>query len=397
MFTKAYIPYRGYFSSPFSKWQMTLANNHSLELAGQTVSRWLGEKNYDPKQFDYLYVGYTIHQRQAFYAAPWVAAMIGAPGTTGSAVSQACSTSTTCLYNSAAGLEAGAFSTVINVLADRMSNGPHVVWPNPKGPGGEVIHENWVMDNFGRDPYAGGAMVQTAETVANEAGLTRERCDELTARRYEQYGDALANGRAFQKRYMFPIEVPVSKKKTVTLSEDEGVIPTTLETLVKLPPATPGGLHTFGSQTHPADGNAAVIVTTEDQAKALSADPSIPIRIVSYGQTRVGKGMMPKSLVPAAQMALSKAGIGIGDVKTIKTHNPFIANDLYFCDQMGVDPMTMNNFGCSLVFGHPQGPTVARCVVEMIEELVLEGGGYGLFTGCAAGDTGAALVVKVGS
>ncbi|MBI5440432.1 MAG: thiolase family protein [Deltaproteobacteria bacterium] len=395
MFTKAYIPYRAYFSSPFSKWQMTLANSHSLELAGQTVARWLASKQLDPKQFDYLYLGYTIHQKQAFYAAPWVAALIGAEGTPGCAVTQACTTSATCLYNSAAGIEAGTFSNVINVLADRMSNGPHIVWPNPQGPGGEVIHENWITDNFAGDPHAKKPMIQTAENVAREAGLTKERCDEVTARRYEQYGDALKEDRSFQKRYMFPVEVAITKKKTVVLAEDEGVVPTTRESLAQLQPATPGGGHSFGCQTHPADAHAALIVTTAEQAREMSADASVSVRIVSYGQTRVEKGMMPKSLVPAAKMALAKAGIGIGEVKVIKTHNPFIANDLYFCDSMGLDPMAINNYGSPLVFGHPQGPTVARCVIELIEELVLRGGGYGLFTGCAAGDTGASLVLKV--
>jgi acetyl-CoA acetyltransferase len=105
---------------------------------------------------------------------------------------------------------------------------------------------------------------------------------------------------------------------------------------------------------------------------------------------------MPKAPVPAAKMALEKAGIGIGDVKAIKTHNPFIANDLYMAREFGIDATAFNNYGSPLVFGHPQGPTVARCVIELIEELVLKGGGFGLFTGCAAGDTGAALVVKVG-
>ncbi|MCQ3954745.1 MAG: thiolase family protein, partial [Chloroflexi bacterium] len=55
----------------------------------------------------------------------------------------------------------------------------------------------------------------------------------------------------------------------------------------------------------------------------------------------------------------------------------------------------MNNYGSSLIWGHPQGPTGMRLVIELIEELVLLGGGYGLFTGCAAGDTAAALVLEV--
>ena len=57
--------------------------------------------------------------------------------------------------------------------------------------------------------------------------------------------------------------------------------------------------------------------------------------------------------------------------------------------------MKMNNYGSSLIYGHPQGPTAGRAILEMAEELVLLGGGYGLFTGCAAGDTAASIVLKV--
>ena len=57
--------------------------------------------------------------------------------------------------------------------------------------------------------------------------------------------------------------------------------------------------------------------------------------------------------------------------------------------------LQMNAYGCSLVYGHPQGPTGARLIVELLHTLRLRGGGVGLFTGCAAGDTGAAVVVRV--
>jgi acetyl-CoA acetyltransferase family protein len=396
MFKNAYIPFRGYYSTPFSKWQMTLANEHSLVLGAATAARWMAQRQMDPKSFDYLYLGYTIHQKQAFYGAPWVAALLGAEGMPGCNVSQACSTATTCLYYAAAGVENGMFQSVLHLAADRTSNGPHVVWPNPNGPGGEVLHENWLMDNFNHDPFAKNAMIQTGENVAKEIGVTKEQVDDVAARRYEQYGDALKNDRAFQKRYMFPAEVRLSKKKSVLLEQDEGITPTTREALAGLAPVLPGGVHSFGAQTHPADGNAAVIVATRERARALSADPKVEVQLVSYGYARTQKGFMPRAPVPAAAMALEKAGKKIGDMKAIKTHNPFVINDLYFAKEFGVDVNAANNYGSPLVFGHPQGPTAARCVIELIEELAEKGGGYGLFTGCAAGDTGAALVVRVG-
>ena len=61
-----------------------------------------------------------------------------------------------------------------------------------------------------------------------------------------------------------------------------------------------------------------------------------------------------------------------------------------------VDVNEMNNYGSSLVFGHPQGPTGGRLIIEGIEEAAMKGGGYVLFAGCAAGDTAAAIVLKVG-
>ncbi len=105
---------------------------------------------------------------------------------------------------------------------------------------------------------------------------------------------------------------------------------------------------------------------------------------------------MPAAPVPAAEMALAAAGLKITEIKAIKTHNPFATNDLNLAKKMGIDVMKFNNYGSSLIYGHPQGPTAGRAMIEMVEELVLLGGGYGLFTGCAAGDTAAAMVLKVG-
>jgi acetyl-CoA acetyltransferase len=99
--------------------------------------------------------------------------------------------------------------------------------------------------------------------------------------------------------------------------------------------------------------------------------------------------------VPAALRALDAAGKSMDDIAAITTHNPFAVNDLWFCRETGVKPEDMNTHGCSLIFGHPQGPTGLRSIAELIETLRLRGGGTGLFTGCAAGDTGAALVLEV--
>lgn len=104
---------------------------------------------------------------------------------------------------------------------------------------------------------------------------------------------------------------------------------------------------------------------------------------------------MPKAPLPAARAALDAAGLGFDAVDAVTTHNPFAVNDIYFSRHSGVSVERMNAYGSSLVYGHPQAPTGARALVELIETLRERGGGVGLFTGCAAGDTAAAIVLRV--
>jgi len=377
-----------------------MQNENSIELGAKTARRWFLDKKIDPTIVDYLYFGITIHQPHFFYAHNWAAGMLvdNQKGLPGLFINQACTTSTTILNLAALAVEQGAIDVGFGLMTDRCSNGCHTVWPNPQGPGGEVISENWLMDNFNADPNVKPPlkMVQTAENVAKEMGITKEEVDAVVLRRYEQYLMALANDRAFQKRYMFPAEVRVSRKQTKLVEQDEGATNTTAEGLAKLRPVEQGGVHSFGAQTFPADGNCGFIVTTREKAKELSANPGVEIQIISYGFSRVKPGYMAAAPVPASEMALANAGLKITDMKAIKSHNPFATNDINFAKKFGIDVMKMNNFGSSLIYGHPQAPTAGRIIAEMLEEMVDLGGGYCLWTGCAAGDAGASMIFKVG-
>jgi len=137
------------------------------------------------------------------------------------------------------------------------------------------------------------------------------------------------------------------------------------------------------------------VITTEGRAREMSTNPDIRIRFLGFGTARVDKAYMPAAPVPAAQLALKQAGKTIAQIDAIKTHNPFAVNDVVFAKETGANLDQMNNYGCSLIWGHPNSPTGTRATIELIEELVIRGGGIGLFTGCAAGDSAMALVVEV--
>jgi len=381
-FQKSHIPYGGYWSTPFCRWQGSFAHLNSVPFAAEITLRALEERNISPQVFDGLYLGITVPQMHTFYGGPWFSARVMALAG----------------FDLEASVAAGEKRIILTITADRCSNGPHVYYPNPLGPGGTGDKEDWVWDNFGHDPFAQNAMIETAENVAKEAGITKEEQDEMTLLRHHQYDNALKDDSAYLRRFMvMPIEVKDARGRKVlaTVDSDEGVFPTTAEGLARLKPVLEGGSVTYGSQTYPADGNCGIIVTTREQARELSRDPKVEIQLLSYGQARAKKGYMAQAVVPAAKQALSHAGISINEVQVIKTHNPFAVNDIYFSREMSVAPEAMNKYGSSLIWGHPQGPTGHRLIIEVIEELIMIGGGYGLFVGCAAGDTGAGVVVKV--
>lgn len=393
-FEKVYIPYGAYWSSPFCRWQGSLSGEHPLKLAAGCASDFLGRTGVNPKDLGGIHFGMTVPQHQSFWGAPWIGALIGADHMTGPTISQACATSSRVIASTAAAIELGSDHLELALAADRVSNGPNIYYPDPNGPGGRGVTEDWVWDNFNNDPYARVAMVQTAENIASRFQFSRQAQDDLALHRYEQYLMALADDRSFQRRYMCDVKVGRGRNAT-TVTGDEGIRESTSSGLRKLDPVIEGGTVTYGAQTHPADGNAGMLLGTKQSTRETATDAAVTVQLLSFGEGRAEKAHMGMAPVDAAQAALLDADLPMDRIDVIKTHNPFVVNDLYFSRETGFEAERMNNYGSSLIFGHPQGPTGLRLVVELIEELALRGGGYGLFTGCAAGDTGAAVVLKV--
>lgn len=398
-FDDVWIPYGGYWSTPFCAWQGSFAVLPPIPFAAEVAARALADRGIAPADIDGLCLGTTIPSKHSFYGAPWFAGLAGLGHATGPTISQACATSVRTIVQAAQELSTGAAAVYLATACDRTSNGPHVFYPDPSGPGGTGDSENLVLDSFGHDPWAKHSMLQTAENVAREAGISREAQEEITLLRYRQYERARADDSAFLKRFMpWPLEIKDARGKKVvaTVAGDEGVHSTSAQGLAGLRPVMDGGTVTFGTQTHPADGNAGLLLTAgRARARALAPHAAIDVQLLSYGQARVKKGFMPMAVVPAAAQALARAGIGAGELASVTSHNPFAVNDVYLARELELDPERMNRHGCSLVWGHPQGPTGLRSIIELIEDLAIAGGGYGLFTGCAAGDSAAAVVLKV--
>ena len=392
-FTDAHIPFGMSWTSPFAKWQGPLAELNSLDMAVDVTGRALADRGLPADEITEWTLGCTVPQQHAFYGVTLVSRRLGAGDHGGPWIARACATSAAVVEHLATQVQLGAHDTTIGVVTDRTSNGPLMLWSSQAGPGGAPTSEHWVLDPMKLDPTTGQSMNDTAENTARDAGYTREQVDEVALLRYEQYLTSLADDRAVQRAYMVPVRIP-TRRGEQWVEEDHGVFPTTAEGLARLRPVRPDGVVTYGAQTHPADGCAGVVVASAARARELGKD-GVTAQVLATGFARAEPAYMPKAPVPAAQLALKDAGLTIDDVDVVTTHNPFAVNDLWFSEQTGFALDRMNPYGSSLVYGHPQGPTGARAITELVHALHARGGGVGLFTGCAAGDSAGAVVVRV--
>ncbi|MGH8596444.1 MAG: thiolase family protein, partial [Gammaproteobacteria bacterium] len=157
------IPYGTYWCTPFARWQGSLSHLHSLRFAAHVAREALDTRRISPKVFDYGVLGITVPQRNCFYGLPWLAGLLGAPRIGGPTIMQACATSARVIAQASQEIVTGQATCVLTITTDRVSNGPHVYYPNPRGPGGTGETEDWVLGNFECDPFAGCNMVTTAE------------------------------------------------------------------------------------------------------------------------------------------------------------------------------------------------------------------------------------------
>ena len=117
--------------------------------------------------------------------------------------------------------------------------------------------------------------------------------------------------------------------------------------------------------------------------------------MVGKTEVRTLPNLMPEAPALAVQKLLKRTGLTMDDMAVVNNHNPFAVNYAIFAKALNYDWHKMNATGCSLVWGHPQGPTLTRIAIESFEEAVSLGGGYALVFGCAAGDVGIAAIFKI--
>jgi len=391
MFPAARIPYGTWGSSYFPAWQTSPLSEVNIgQFAGEAMARILGLRKVPKSELQYLVIGSTIPWHWKFWTAPLVASCMG-QRLPGFHVEQACATGLQAVLVAGAEIQGGSNESVGVLTFDRTSDSPVGVFPERRAhQRTHAIADVW--DNFGFDPATGNAMITAAGITARKYRIDRHETDDIAYLRYAQYFEAKASG--FLDRVLVPLDLlNVAGRPLGRVDADLGVRPVThdalraqreLDTCV-----------TSGGQTHASDGMAALLVTTREKARVLSPRPEVEIRFIAKCEARTEPSLMPEAPAFAVKRLLERCGLTTDDMAVVKNHNPFAVNDAVFTRVTGYDWRKMNRTGCSLVWGHPQGPTLTRVLIEALEEAVTLGGGYVLIFGCAAGDVGIAALFEV--
>jgi acetyl-CoA C-acetyltransferase len=248
-----------------------------------------------------------------------------------------------------------------------------------------------------RFPVEGG-MIETAENVGREYGISRQEQDEWALRSHTRAVAAMEAG-LFDDETI-PVTVRPRKGDPVEITKDEHPRPgTTVESLARLTPimgkVRPDATVTAGNSSGQNDAAAVAIVTTPDKAEALGLRPLA--RLVAWALAGVEPRLMGIGPVPAAEKALSQAELSWKDIDLIELNEAFAAQVLgcfrgWGLSQADLDRVNVNGSGISL--GHPIGATGGRILANLLREMDRRGSRYGMETMCMGGGQGAAAIFE---
>ncbi len=239
------------------------------------------------------------------------------------------------------------------------------------------------------------SMGETAENIAQERPhITREKQDEFSLRSHQRAIAAIDSGR-FEKEIL-SILVPQKKGDSKLVSVDERPRrDTTLESLAKLKPAfaKEGGTVTAGNSSGLNDGAAALLLMSEEKAKALNLKPLA--RIVASATAGVPPRVMGYGPIPATGKALKRAGLQMKDIGLVELNEAFAVQALAVIEDLEIDPEIVNVNGGAIAIGHPLGCSGARLVTTLVHEMKLRGNvKYGLATLCVGVGQGEATIIE---
>jgi acetyl-CoA C-acetyltransferase len=388
--------------TPVGRMGGALAPVSARALAVTVLRALLDRTGIDPADVDEVIgaQGYPTMESPAFGR---VAALdAGFPvTTTGYQLDRRCGSGLQAVLNAAMQVQTGVSDVVVALGAESMSNAPLYTEQGRRGlpAGGLFLHDALAR---GRETVGGAGYptpegnVGTAETLRAEYGIPRAAQDAFALQSHRRAVAAQASG-GFDAE-LVPVIVP-GRRGDITVDQDEHPrADTSIEALGALRPilgrADPDATVTAGNSSGQNDAAAACIVTTPEAAERLGLTPMVRLR--SWAVAGVDPRRFGIAPVPAANLALERAGIGMSDLDVIELNEAFAVQVLACLADWGVDAEDprLNPRGSGISIGHPIGATGIRMLATLAHELPALDGRLALETMCIGGGQALAAVFE---
>ncbi|WP_431927227.1 acetyl-CoA C-acetyltransferase [Amycolatopsis tucumanensis] len=388
--------------TPIGRFGGALAGQTPAALAAHVLSAVVERTGVDPERVDEVILGHAYPTSEAPALGRVAALDAGLPDTvTGIQIDRRCGSGLQAVLDAAMQIRAGFSDVVLAGGAEVMSAAPYYTHEGRWGikGAGLQLHDSLAR---GRATAGGvhhpipGGMIETAENLRREHGISREDQDALALRSQQRAARAIEGG--LFKDEIVPVTVKSRKGETVVDADEHPRPDTTAEGLAKLKPVMirtdPEATVTAGNASGQNDAAAACLVTSRETAEKLGLRPLV--RLVSFARAGVPAETMGIGPVPATRAALAKAGLSLDDMDLIELNEAFAAQVLACTRTLGLsdtdERFNVNGSGVSL--GHPVGATGARILATLAREMVRREARYGLETMCIGGGQGLAAVFE---
>ena len=370
-----------------------LRNWHPVDLASETLKALQARNNLDPAMVDDVICGCVMQVseqslnigRNAVLAAGWPESV---PATT---IDRQCGSSQQALHFAAQGVMAGAYDVVVAAGVESMTRTPM---------GSSVVRE--LGYPFGPRMMAryapkGGLVGQGigAEMIADQWGISRDDLDAFSAQSHQRAARATAEGRFENEIIPVAIRDDEGKDTSELITSDEGIRPdSTVATLGNLKPAfkPEGGKVTAGNSSQITDGASAVLIMSEEKAKALGLTPRA--RFHTFALAGVDPIMMLTGPIPATTAVLERAKLTMDDIDAVEINEAFASVVLAWEKEHHPDMEKVNPNGGAIALGHPLGASGGKLMATLLNELERVNGRYGLLTMCEGGGLANATIIE---
>ena len=383
--------------TPYGKMGGALKSMTVADLSAVCFKEAVVRAGITPEMVDEIVMGETRPSSAIHNVARYAALMAGFPyETTAYTIQQACSSAMAAIQCSANKIAVGMADIIIAGGVESMSNAPFFTNNIRYGinAGNFTVYDSITESQVGAQPtdiFGRFSMGETAETVAEQYGITREAQDRFAQQSQERYQAAYEAGKFDE---IVPVTIPQRKGDPIIVDRDEHPRLSTYEKLSSLKPVfKKNGTVTVGNACGRNDGAAVVVLMSGEKVKELGIKPMA--KLISYSTAGVDPRVMGIGPIPAVRKVLRQLDMTIEDMDLVELNEAFAAQALACVNELGIDQAKLNVNGGAIALGHPSGSTGARLVGTLCYEMQRRPDAkYALATMCVGGGFGSAIVIE---